>query len=101
MRDTAKWLALGLLAGYAATGLAAVELNTATVAELDGIKGIGPSLSRAILAERQQAPFSSWSDFIQRVHGVKEASAIRLSNQGLTVQGQRYSGPAVRPVNPP
>ena len=32
---------------------AAVDVNTATEAELDGIKGIGPGLSGRILQERQ------------------------------------------------
>ncbi len=75
-----------------ASSFAAVDLNKATVAELDSIKGIGPSLSRAILAERKTAPFSSWPDFIGRVRGVKEATAIKLSNGGLTVQGQSFAG---------
>ena len=40
---------------------AAVDVNTATEAELDGIKGIGPGLSGRILQERQSAPFKDLS----------------------------------------
>jgi len=53
--------------------MATVELNSATVAELDSIKGIGPATSRAILAERSRAPFTDWADFMRRVKGVREA----------------------------
>lgn len=88
VRNGLAWLALWC----AASALAAVDVNQATVAELDGIKGIGPGLSRAILAERKTAPFSSWPDFIGRVRGVKEATAIKLSSGGLTVQGQSFAG---------
>ncbi|MDP3227573.1 MAG: helix-hairpin-helix domain-containing protein, partial [Acidovorax sp.] len=34
---------------YAAAAFAAVDVNKASAAELDGIKGIGPSLSTKIL----------------------------------------------------
>ena len=88
VKNGATWLALWC----AASGFAAVDVNQATVAELDGIKGIGPGLSRAILAERKTAPFGSWPDFIGRVRGVKEATAIKLSSGGLTVHGQSFAG---------
>ena len=42
---------------YAAAAFAAVDVNKATAAELDGIKGIGPSTSTKILDERKTAPF--------------------------------------------
>lgn len=92
MRWTTQFGIAALTLWCAASSFAAVDLNKATVAELDGIKGIGPGLSRAILAERKTAPFSSWPDFIARVRGVKEATAIKLSNGGLTVQGQSFAG---------
>lgn len=88
VKNGVAWLVLWCAAG----SFAAVDVNRATVAELDGIKGVGPSLSRAILAERKTAPFSSWQDLINRVRGVKEATAIKLSNGGLTVQGQSFAG---------
>lgn len=92
MRLSVKLGFAWLLLWCAASSFAAVDLNKATVAELDSIKGVGPSLSRAILAERKTAPFSSWQDLINRVRGVKEATAIKLSNGGLTVQGQSFAG---------
>ena len=75
--------------------MATVELNGATVAELDSIKGIGPATSRAILAERSRAPFTDWADFMRRVKGVREATAARYSEAGLTVQGVPFPGMVV------
>ena len=73
---------------------AAIDVNTATVAELDGIKGIGPATSGRILDARKNANFKDWSDFIQRVKGIKNSQAARLSAEGLTVNGEGYEPPA-------
>ncbi|CAN7459527.1 ComEA family DNA-binding protein [Acidovorax sp. LjRoot194] len=78
----------------AAAAFAAVDVNTATEAELDGIKGIGPGLSGRILDERRSAPFKDWSDFIGRVGGVGNKSAVNFSKEGLTVNGKKYSAAA-------
>jgi competence protein ComEA len=69
----------------------ALELNLATEAELDGLKGMGPSLSRKVLAARNIQAFSSWADFRQRVSGIGAAKAKQFSEQGLTVQGHPFS----------
>jgi len=74
----------------AATCFAAVDVNKATPAELDAIKGVGPSMSESILEARKQGEFKSWDDFIARVKGVKEKMAERLSAEGLTINGQPF-----------
>ena len=68
----------------------ALDLNQASEAELDGLKGMGPSLSRKVLAARQHQPFASWADFLQRVSGVGTAKAKQFSEQGLTIEGQAF-----------
>ncbi len=90
-------LLFALLCGLLAASLthAAVDVNQATEAELDGLKGLGPATTRLILAERQQAPFRSWQDLQARVKGLGPASVRTLSEQGLRVQGQPYA-PASR-----
>ena len=88
-------LASALLAAHLAG--AALEVNQATVAELDGIKGIGPSLSRQILVQRDQGPFKDWTDFLIRVPGVKDKTAARFSAQGLTVDGTTYPAAPAKP----
>lgn len=73
---------------------AAVDVNQATAADLDGIKGIGPGLSGRILQERDTAPFKDWADFVGRVSGVGEKTAARLSSEGLRVNGKKFSAAA-------
>lgn len=80
---------------YAAAALAAVDVNKASAAELDGIKGIGPSISAKILDERKNGNFKDWSDFIARVGGVGEKTAAKYSTEGLTVNGKKFSAAAL------
>ena len=81
---------------YAALAMAAVDVNKATDAELDGIKGIGPVITKLITTERKKGEFKSWQDFIDRVKGVGEKSAVKLSENGLTVNGQAFKGAAMK-----
>ena len=69
---------------------AGVDVNQASEADLDGIKGLGPATTRLILAERQKAEFKSWADLISRVKGLGQNSAIKLSEAGLSVNGVSY-----------
>lgn len=77
---------------YAATSFAAVEVNSASAADLDGIKGIGPSLSGKIIKERKKGEFKDWGDLISRVKGMGSKSSARFSAEGLTVNGAAYTG---------
>ena len=86
-----KALLAGIVALMAFRALAGVEINQASEADLDGIKGIGPSLSRKILAERKKGDFSDWHELLKRVSGIGEKSALRLSEAGLTVGGLPYT----------
>ena len=76
---------------YAAAAFAAVDVNKATAAELDSIKGIGPGISAKILDERKNGNFKDWSDLIARVGGVGEKTAAKYSAEGLTVNGKKFS----------
>ncbi len=74
---------------------AQVDVNKADQAGLDGIKGIGPKMSQRVLDERKKGgDFKDWNDLQSRVKGIKEKSATRLSNAGLTVNGQSKNGVA-------
>jgi competence protein ComEA len=53
------------LALLSASIFAATEANLATEAELDNVKGLGPSSTARIMKERDQAPFTDWSDFFK------------------------------------
>jgi competence protein ComEA len=88
-----KLLAI-LLMLCASIAMAAVDVNKATEAELDSIKGIGPATSKTIMSERKKGEFKSWEDFIERVKGVGDDKAAKLSAEGLTVNGAAYKGAA-------
>ncbi|WPH15650.1 ComEA family DNA-binding protein [Variovorax paradoxus] len=79
---------------FAAVSFAAVDVNKGTAADLDGIKGVGPAMSKRILDARKEGEFKDWPDFMQRVKGVKEKKAEKLSAEGLTVNGKAFGGHA-------
>lgn len=72
----------------------ALDVNQASAAELDSLRGVGPGLSTPLLAERAKAPFKDWRDLIARSKGIGPGNAARLSAQGLTVNGLAYERPA-------
>ena len=67
-----------LLAFFAAmtvfAALAAVDVNKATEAELDAVKGIGPVTTKLIVSERKKGEFKNWADFVSRVKGAAVAT---------------------------
>ncbi|WP_426391917.1 ComEA family DNA-binding protein [Variovorax sp. R-27] len=77
---------------FAAVSFAAVDVNKGTEADLDGVKGVGPSMSKRILEARKEGEFKDWPDLMQRVKGVKEKKAAKLSAEGLTVNGKSFGG---------
>ena len=99
MKDSMfKKILTSLLALLAAASFAAVDLNTATVADLDSIKGIGPSTSAKILEARKASPFKIWGDLIQRVPGIGDKRAAKLSSEGLTVNGDGFKPASAAPA---
>jgi competence protein ComEA len=79
-------VALVVTMGFA---FAQVDVNKADQATLDGVKGIGPVMSKNIIAERQKGGnFKDWADFEKRVKGVGDKNSTKLSQAGLTVNGQ-------------
>lgn len=93
--------ALTVLLSLATTlAMAAVDVNTASEADLDSIKGIGPGTSAKVLEARKTAKFKDWSDLIARVSGIGDKRAAKLSAEGLTVNGAKYqpTAPADKPA---
>lgn len=85
---------------YATLALAAVDVNKANEAQLDAIRGIGPITSKLIMAERKKGEFKSWEDFIERVKGIGDDRAAKLSAEGLTVNGVAYKDAAATKKDP-
>lgn len=93
-----KRLLTAVLAFSASIAFAAVDVNVASVADLDSIKGIGPGTSSKIVDARKTAKFKDWGDFIARVPGIGDKRAIKLSEEGLTVNGETFKS-ASKPVS--
>ena len=79
-----------LLALISAAAFAAVDVNKASQAELEAVKGIGPSMSTRIIDARKTGTFKDWSDLQTRVKGVGVAKSAKLSSEGLTVNGAEF-----------
>lgn len=80
-------------AAWAQVASPSVEINTASEAELDSVRGIGPDLNARIRAQRDQRPFADWTDFIARIKPMGPARARQLSDAGLRVAGQPFGKP--------
>src|SRR5260221_13370932 len=92
-----KKLLAALVALFAAAAFAGVDANTASQAELEGVKGVGPALSGNSIDERSKAPFKDWQDMITRVKGVGEHNSVKFSTAGLTVNGAEFVAPPAKP----
>ena len=79
-----------LIAAFAFAAHAAGDVNKASQAELETVKGIGPSMSTKIVDERKKGSFKDWTDVVTRVKGVGPGNATRFSADGLTVNGAGY-----------
>lgn len=88
MAQTFRTLAWLLGAWLCACSVQAIDLNQATEAELDSLRGMGPALNRRVRTAREDKPFTDWRDFMRRVSGMGQAKAQSFSDQGLTVNGQ-------------
>ncbi|HEY0491338.1 MAG TPA: helix-hairpin-helix domain-containing protein [Telluria sp.] len=93
-------LAVATLCATMSFAFAQVDVNKADTAALDGVKGVGPAMSKAILTERDKGgAFKDWADFQKRVKGVGDKKAMKLSEAGLQVNGKPMDGAAAaKPV---
>jgi competence protein ComEA len=87
-----KLLAIVLALFTAAAFAASVDANKATQAELEALKGIGPTIAGKIVEERKKGSFKDWNDMVERVKGVGEGNAAKFSAEGLTVNGATFKG---------
>ena len=86
----AQPLVTALLTLLSATAFAAVDVNKASVAELEAVKGIGPAMAGRIVDARKSGTFKDWSDLQSRVKGVRSGNAAKFSADGLTVNGAGF-----------
>jgi competence protein ComEA len=100
MRRVMKLMLAIALALAGTTTWAVGDVNRLEAKRLQEVKGIGPKMSQRIVQERQRSPFRDWDDFIDRVPGVGERTAQKLSAQGLTVNGQSFGAAPVNARTP-
>lgn len=55
-----------------------IDVNTATLEQLDALPGIGPSKAAAIIAARERRPFRRLNDLL-RVPGIGRSTLQRLA----------------------
>jgi competence protein ComEA len=90
-----KFITTALLSLACAMAFAAVDANKANQAELEAVKGIGPSMATRILDARKASPFKDWADLSDRVKGIGPGNAARFSAEGMTVSGAPYTAAPV------
>ena len=92
-------VALAALVASIGFAFAQVDVNKADQAALDGIKGIGPSISKKIIDERKKGgDFKDWADLEKRVKGIGEKNAVKFSQAGLTVNSQPLANAPAAPA---
>ena len=70
--------------GFMALQAVAVDLNKATLNELQQIKGIGPKTAERIIEERERSgPYDSLKDLSERVKGIGPKRLVTLQALGL------------------
>ncbi len=79
-------IAAGMGVGFSAQ---AIDVNTASVADLERVRGVGPRTAQIIVQERSRAGhFSSLEDLSDRVRGIGRKRLETLQAAGLLVGGQ-------------
>lgn len=84
-------IAVGLVA---ATPSQALDVNTASVRQLESLRGIGPRTAKMIVHERSRAgAFESMEDLSDRVRGLGERRVSALRQAGLEVKSSKAGSP--------
>ena len=104
MTESAKnmiklFLLLITLFAFTGAAFAAVNINTATQAELETLKGIGPAKAKAIIEYRQKKGSFKSVDDLQNVSGIGPATVQKL-RKDITVSGSSASTAARKEHKP-
>ncbi|KXJ67440.1 DNA-binding protein [Achromobacter xylosoxidans] len=86
LRQALGALLLSAGLGVAAPPAQAVDINQASAAQLEGLRGIGPRTADIIVRERERGGrFESLDDLTERVRGIGQKKAQALQAAGLTI----------------
>ena len=90
---------LSLFFFFLSSAFAAVNINTASVGELDSLPGIGPSKAAAIVAYRDaNGPFASCSD-LTNVKGIGSATLTNIGSMCTVGDGSETAEAAAPPTS--
>jgi competence protein ComEA len=82
---------LALACAHASAAPSMLDINSASLAQLEALGGVGTALAAQVIEQRTQRPFADWADAQKRLKGLGPKLAARLSEQGLTVNGAPYA----------
>ena len=93
-----KHILFGILALLAVPlALAAVNINTATAAELEALPGIGPAKAKAIVAYRQQNGQFKTVEDLKNGEGTRRWVSSRAESEASCGAAAKKAVPAVKP----
>lgn len=92
-------LATILLFSFTAGAFAAVNLNTATVEQLEALNGIGPSKAQAIVDYRKKNGNFKTVDELNNVPGIGDKTLAKLKPE-ITVSGSAPAASAATTAKP-
>lgn len=90
-------LAAILFFSFTAGAFAAVNLNTATVEQLEALNGIGPAKAQAIVDYRKKNGNFKTVDDLNNVPGIGDKTLAKLKPE-ITVSGAAPAAPAAKPA---
>ncbi|ALQ50250.1 ComEA family DNA-binding protein [Nitrosomonas ureae] len=84
-----KWfLLMALVFLFTGTAFAAVNINTASQAELESLQGIGPAKAKAIIEHREKSGTFASVDDLAKVSGIGQGTIKQLRDV-ITVEGEK------------
>jgi competence protein ComEA len=66
----------------------AADLNTATRAEIEAVRGVGVVLTDRILDQRKLKPFQNWQDALKRVKGLGKRNIAGFRDADMRIAGE-------------
>ncbi|MFZ9429326.1 MAG: ComEA family DNA-binding protein [Burkholderiaceae bacterium] len=70
-----------------------IDLNQATRAEIEAVRGVGVELAERVLSARAHGPFRDWQDARRRVKGLGKRAMAGLAEAQFHIAGEKASAP--------
>ena len=90
------FLMMTLLFLFTGTALAAVNINTASQAELEALQGIGPAKAKAIIEHREKIGAFASIDDLAKVSGIGPGTVKQLRD-AVTVESEKSAEAPAKP----